>query len=328
MKNAKTIKWLLILACLLAALFALTLAANAEIVNSLGDVDGDGNITSADARLALRASVKLEKEIVEGTAAFKAADVNKNGIIGSDDARTILRVSVKLETFDENENGGDDHSEDVLGVWCNYNSLVSYQDFYPKITFNGDHSFSFRVNLYAGMSDVKGTYEVKENRIYCTVKERNFSGFAGDTVNEFVFKINDNELIYEGETIGMTETGDAFKKYNGENENDEGNNNEDVLGIWCNYNSLVSYQEFYPKITFNGDYSFLFRVNLYAGMGDVKGTYEIKGNRIYCTVKERSFSGFAGDAVNEFVFKINDNELIYEGETIGMTISGDRFFLI
>ena len=70
-----------------------------KVTVSLGDVDGNGKVESADARLALRASVKLEPEIVVGTAAYTAADVNKDGIVGSDDARTILRVSVKLETF-------------------------------------------------------------------------------------------------------------------------------------------------------------------------------------------------------------------------------------
>ena len=61
-----------------------------------GDVDGDGEITSADARLALRASVKLE-HYEEGSAPFIAADANKDGAIGSDDARMILRAAVKLE---------------------------------------------------------------------------------------------------------------------------------------------------------------------------------------------------------------------------------------
>ena len=61
-----------------------------------GDVDGDGEITSADARLALRASVKLE-HYEEGSAPFIAADANRDGAIGSDDARLILRAAVKLE---------------------------------------------------------------------------------------------------------------------------------------------------------------------------------------------------------------------------------------
>ena len=70
-----------------------------EPAYALGDVDGNGKVESADARLALRASVKLEKDITEGTAAYTAADVNNDGKVGSDDARKILRVSVKLESF-------------------------------------------------------------------------------------------------------------------------------------------------------------------------------------------------------------------------------------
>ena len=62
----------------------------------LGDVDGDGVIKPADARLALRASVKLEN-IAESSAAFYAADVDADGKITPDDARTILRLAVKLD---------------------------------------------------------------------------------------------------------------------------------------------------------------------------------------------------------------------------------------
>ena len=63
-----------------------------------GDVDGDGEVTSADARMALRGSVKLEN-IEKGTAAFAAADADGNGVLESGDARLILRASVKLEAL-------------------------------------------------------------------------------------------------------------------------------------------------------------------------------------------------------------------------------------
>lgn len=68
-----------------------------------GDVDGNGAVESADARLALRASVGLAdagmnfKDVT--TREFLAADVDNNGVIESSDARTILRVSVGLETL-------------------------------------------------------------------------------------------------------------------------------------------------------------------------------------------------------------------------------------
>lgn len=60
-----------------------------------GDADGDGKITSADARLILRASVGLE------TVDTERADVDGDGKITSADAREVLRRSVG----EEDENG-------------------------------------------------------------------------------------------------------------------------------------------------------------------------------------------------------------------------------
>ena len=62
----------------------------------LGDVDEDGAIKAGDARLALRASVNLEKLTAKQ---FKAADADKDGAIKAGDARLILRASVGLETL-------------------------------------------------------------------------------------------------------------------------------------------------------------------------------------------------------------------------------------
>jgi N-acetyl-anhydromuramyl-L-alanine amidase AmpD len=66
----------------------------AELRIMLGDVDGDGKVTAADARLVLRAAVGLE--ILTGDA-LKAADLNKDGKITAADARLILRKAVGLE---------------------------------------------------------------------------------------------------------------------------------------------------------------------------------------------------------------------------------------
>lgn len=59
-----------------------------------GDIDGDGKVTSADARLAMRASVNLETLTDEQK---KNADVDGDGKVTSADARTIMRKSVGLE---------------------------------------------------------------------------------------------------------------------------------------------------------------------------------------------------------------------------------------
>lgn len=60
----------------------------------MGDTDGDGKISAADARLALRASVGLEKL---NEAQKTAAEVDKKAEITASDARLILRASVGLE---------------------------------------------------------------------------------------------------------------------------------------------------------------------------------------------------------------------------------------
>lgn len=62
-----------------------------------GDIDADGRITVADARLCLRGVVGLE-ELNE--AQRRAADVTGDGIIGINCARNILRASIGMEQFD------------------------------------------------------------------------------------------------------------------------------------------------------------------------------------------------------------------------------------
>ena len=58
----------------------------------MGDFDGDGKITSTDARLALQLSVdKIKEADVEHP---EVADVDGDGKITSTDARMLLQVSV------------------------------------------------------------------------------------------------------------------------------------------------------------------------------------------------------------------------------------------
>lgn len=62
----------------------------------LGDIDMDGKITAADARLLLRYTAKM----TDLTSAQKnLADVNKDGKITAADARLVLRVAAKLEVL-------------------------------------------------------------------------------------------------------------------------------------------------------------------------------------------------------------------------------------
>lgn len=65
-----------------------------------GDVDKNGNVTSADARLILRASVELEEL---DAAAFVKADIDGDGKLTAADARLALRLAVGLDKFPEHQ---------------------------------------------------------------------------------------------------------------------------------------------------------------------------------------------------------------------------------
>lgn len=69
---------------------------SSKVSVKLGDVDGDGKISAADARLVLRRSVGLEN-YKEGSEKFLACDVDFDGKVSAADARLILRASVGLE---------------------------------------------------------------------------------------------------------------------------------------------------------------------------------------------------------------------------------------
>lgn len=73
-----------------------TVIPKLEVKSLPGDVDGDGKLSAADARLALRKSVGLE-DYMDGSDEFIACDVDFDGKVSAADARLILRASVGLE---------------------------------------------------------------------------------------------------------------------------------------------------------------------------------------------------------------------------------------
>ncbi len=68
------------------------------VVIVIGDVNSDGQITTTDARLVLRAAAGLE--LLENEY-LTAGDADESGKITASDARTVLRVSARLEFFEE-----------------------------------------------------------------------------------------------------------------------------------------------------------------------------------------------------------------------------------
>ena len=65
---------------------------------AIADIDKDGEVTAADARLALRIAVRLDT-VDDITKA--AADVDGDDQITAADARLALRIAVRLDTVDD-----------------------------------------------------------------------------------------------------------------------------------------------------------------------------------------------------------------------------------
>lgn len=61
---------------------------------TLGDVDMDGKIKAIDARIALRASARLEQLT---DIQLVLADIDENGKLKAGDARSILRIAARLD---------------------------------------------------------------------------------------------------------------------------------------------------------------------------------------------------------------------------------------
>ena len=64
-----------------------------------GDIDGDGSVTPADARLTLRLAVQLEPAAGYD---LRYADMDNDGYVSPADARLVLRVAIGLETVEDN----------------------------------------------------------------------------------------------------------------------------------------------------------------------------------------------------------------------------------
>lgn len=67
------------------------------VLLTMGDVNGDGKVTAADARMVLRAAAKLIKL---NESQLVVADVNFDNKVTAADARKILRVAAKLDTIE------------------------------------------------------------------------------------------------------------------------------------------------------------------------------------------------------------------------------------
>ena len=97
MTSKRIIAFALALCMILSAASAImSVSFAAAPTYKMGDVNNNGKIDSADARVALRISVRLE-QYTKADREFICADIDGSGAVDSGEARLILRASVQLE---------------------------------------------------------------------------------------------------------------------------------------------------------------------------------------------------------------------------------------
>ncbi|MBQ9946130.1 MAG: hypothetical protein IJO68_06360 [Clostridia bacterium] len=173
-----------------------------------GDVDGDSSVSSADARLVLRAAVQLEKlsgfELV-------LADADEDGTISAADARKILRCAVSLEAFDKKEKNRDECLKSLLctGYWYDFSLQALY---YTEMIFYPDGTFDEYVpmeNEYMKLIR-EGTYTVSDGRIFCYEDSANGGSMYG---NYFYYNSDGDYCRTELKNILEQEYIDMFHFY-------------------------------------------------------------------------------------------------------------------
>jgi len=95
------------------------------------------------------------------------------------------------------------------------NSYKSNNRNYVKYYEYKNNEFELIVNLCEGMGSVYGKYQHEDSIIKCQVSKTDFSGFRGDTITKFNFKIiNENTIEYDGDGIGCDPNkGDTLTKF-------------------------------------------------------------------------------------------------------------------
>ncbi|MCR5042271.1 MAG: hypothetical protein K6C36_09280 [Clostridia bacterium] len=149
----------LVLCAAMLSVFAARHSAAAPAVNF--DLDADGEITTADARIVLRISLALEKE-----SDFPPCDMDGSGDITTADARIVLRVSLGIEKS-EDYSGGVIYNDAVRTVASQFGKVREAFDYidgttqYAEVWFQ-DVDCDGNLELIAGPLEsigARATYE-------------------------------------------------------------------------------------------------------------------------------------------------------------------------
>ena len=88
--------------------------------------------------------------------------------------------------------------------------------------------------------------------------------------------------------------------------------------------SDMTSEEYLPYVVFDSQGRFVFTENLFSGMGEISGTYELTDTGYVCKV-EQSYYGWKGYDVKVIEFEFKDMETLELKTDLCMSLAGDLF---
>ena len=207
-----------------------------------------------------------------------------------------------------------------FGTYYNETGCMQY------IELKKDGKFKLVDNIAGDFVEVSGLYS-REKDVLMFSNFESFKDQNGKAVNNFVFKIKDNETIILLNDLHGSVTNNVFKKMS------EGpicgiefdDSSAGTRYVYTGASAADTQPQFLPYFELYNDQTFLFYENLFAAMGSYTGKCSFMGSNMSCKVEKIDFSGFAGDNVKEINFTFKDDNTIILKTDLCMSLTGDEF---
>lgn len=195
-----------------------------------------------------------------------------------------------------------------------------------SITLKNDGTFTLVEAVGMGATQINGLYG-REGDVYM------FSNFDyslynsnGEEVYNFEFHIIDDNTLELMRDLEGSKTGDCFSV--------DGEIPSDFVPEYAIEKSIYVHEpidgvlnEYLPQIELYSNYTFVVTENVYAGMGQYKGTYSELGSILLLNVIDKtSMQGFAGADVDQIALEQSKNGYILR-TNLCMSQEGDSFIL-
>jgi len=197
-----------------------------------------------------------------------------------------------------------------------------------KLTLNDDRTFVLTENNGGNELTINGRYGLEGN-VYMFSNFLEFANWKGETTYNFEFFVFDDETLISMCDLFASAQDDVFTTDGKmpEDFDQKQIDEKNFMDLWVHEPDEYVLEEYLPSVKFYTDGTFVFTENLYAGMGDLKGTYEANDYGFICHVDDASqIQGFKGGDVKTIEFEFTAPGTMMLKTELCMSMAGDLFY--